>query len=213
MMNSKKWLATLSTAALLAGTIASGVPAFAHAKPASQKHATTNAKAATKSAKPATKNANSGVVVVTTQMVTGKMDGRKGWPQYKPSTFHVLAGKTIKLVIKSYDDGFAPVAPSFTKVQGTIGGSELVDGKKFTSFKADQVAHTMTITDGNKTINVVVPVRSAKEKYVTVTAEFSFAKPGTYSWQCMAACGTGKSGWGGPMVTNNWMKGTWVVGK
>ncbi len=194
MKNTTKWLATLSSAALLAGTLASGIPAFAHAKSTA-------------------KHAKSSVVVVSTSIVTGKMDHRKGWPKYEPAMFHVPAGKTIKLVIKSYDDGSATVPASDAKVQGTVGGVEWVNGKKFSSFKAADVAHTMTIMEGAKTINIVVPVRSAKEKFVTVTAEFSFPKAGTYNWQCEAACGTGSSGWMGPMMTNGWMKGTWVVKK
>ena len=192
MIKSTKWMAALSTAALLTGTLAAGVPAFAHAKPVA-------------------KHAKSSVVVVTTKIVTGKMDHKKGWPKYTPAVFHVPAGKTIKLVIESYDDGNAPVAASFTKVQGTVGGAEWVDGKKFTSFKAADVAHTMTIMEGTKTVNIVVPVRSAKEKFVTVSAELRFPKAGTYNWQCEAACGTGSSGWMGPMMTNGWMKGTWIV--
>ena len=193
-MNKTKWIVALSSSALLVGTLAASVPAFAHAKPAA-------------------KHAKSNVVVVTANLVTGKMDHKKGWPKYEPAVFHVPAGKTIKLIIHSYDDGNAPITPNYTKVQGTVGGVEWVDGKKFTSFKAADVAHTMTIMEGTKTINIVVPVRSEKEKYVTVTAEFSFAKAGTYNWQCEAACGTGSSGWMGPMMTNNWMKGTWVVSK
>jgi heme/copper-type cytochrome/quinol oxidase subunit 2 len=194
MKNVTKWMTALSATAMLTGTLASGIPAFAHAKPA-------------------TKKATASVVTVTTSIFTGKMDHKPGWPKYTPSVFHVVAGKTIKLIIKSYDDGNAPITPSYTKVQNTIGGVEWVDGKKFSSFKAADVAHTMTIMEGIKTINIVVPVRTAKEKFVTVTAEFTFPKAGTYTWQCEAACGTGKSGWMGPMMTNGFMKGTWIVSK
>ncbi len=193
MKNATKWMTALSATAMLAGTLASGIPAFAHAKPAAKKVAAP--------------------VVVTTSIVTGKMDHKPGWPKYTPAVFHVPAGKTIKLIIHSYDDGNAPITPGFTKVQNTVGGVEWVDGKKFSSFKAADVAHTMTIMEGTKTINIVVPVRTAKEKFVTVTAEFTFPKAGTFGWQCEAACGSGKSGWMGAMMTNGWMKGTWIVKK
>ncbi len=153
------------------------------------------------------------VKVVTTNMVTGKMIHKKGWPKFTVSTFHAKAGQTVKLIIHSYDDGNAPVPASFTKVKGTFGNSEFVNGKKMTTFKAADVAHTMTIMAGNQQINVVVPVRTAKEKFVTVTAEFKFAKAGKYTWQCEAACGTGSSGWMGPMMSNGWMRGTWNVAK
>ena len=191
-MKMSKLALSVLTSGMLVGVMGAGMTVSAHsvAKPAASK-----------------------VTVVTTNLVTGKMDHKKGWPKYEPALFKVSAGHTIKLVIHSYDDGSAPVTPSYTKVLGTVGGVEWVDGKKFTSFKAADVAHTMTIMEGTKTINIVVPVRSEKEKYVTVTAEFSFAKAGTYNWQCEAACGTGSSGWMGPMMTNNWMKGTWVVSK
>ena len=193
MKNTTKWMTALSATAMLAGTLASGIPAFAHAKPAAKKAVA--------------------IQVVNTSIITGKMDHKPGWPKYSPAVFHVTAGKTIKLIIHSYDDGSAPVTPSYTKVQNTVGGVEWVDGKKFSNFKAADVAHTMTIMEGTKTINIVVPVRTAKEKFVTVTAELTFPKTGTYNWQCEAACGTGSSGWMGPMMTNGWMKGTWIVKK
>ncbi len=191
-MNFKSALAvTLSAGMLATGFVGAAAPAFAqvkaHRAPAIQ--------------------------VITTNVVTGKMDHKKGWPKFTTAMFHAKAGETVKLVIHSYDDGSAPVLASFTKVKGTFGNAEFVNGKKMTAFKAADVAHTMTIMAGNQQINVVVPVRSAKEKFVTVTAEFKFAKAGKYNWQCEAACGSGKSGWMGAMMTNGWMRGTWNVAK
>ncbi len=193
-MNFKSVSLMAAGVAMAATTIlGTGIPAFAQVKHVAKKAATPQ--------------------LIVTQMETGKMVHKKGWPKFTVSQFHTTAGKVVKLVIKSYDDGSAPVPVSYTKVRGTIGGSELVNGKKVTTFKAADVAHTMTIMEGGKTINIVVPVRTAKEKFVTVTAEFSFAKPGNYMWQCYAACGTGSSGWMGPMMTSGWMKGAWHVAK
>lgn len=35
--------------------------------------------------------------------------------------------------------------------------------------------------------------------------------PGTYTWRCLDPCGTGPSGWGGPMSTPGYMEGTLTV--
>lgn len=190
-MNLKSFVAVTASAGLLAaGLVGTAAPAFA---------------------KVTHKAKTSAVQVITTKLETGKQDGKKGWPKYVPGTFHAKAGQLVKLTIYSYDDGQAQTPAGYLAVKGTVNNVEWVDGKKVTKVTEANIAHTMTIMAGNQTINIPIPVRSAKEKFVTVTAEFKFAKAGTFNWQCYAACGTGKSGWMGPMMTMNWMKGVWHV--
>ena len=68
-----------------------------------------------------------------------------------------------------------------------------------------EVAHTFTMIGEGLFMNVPMPVLS------TVVYRFMTPGPGTYAWQCMAACGTGDGGWGGPMARDGWMRGAVTV--
>ena len=150
-------------------------------------------------------------VVIQTSVITGKMDGKKGWPEFASAYWSVPANSKVELIIHSYDDGGAPVTGPNLTVKGTIGGVEYVDGKQVKGFGKNDVAHTITIPQLG--LNIPIPPRSEKEKFVTVVAYFNVSKPGTYNWQCMAQCGSGASGWGGAMSTGGWMKGSLNVYK
>jgi hypothetical protein len=149
-------------------------------------------------------------------IVTGGMIGKKGWPEFLPADFTVPANAIVDVEIRDFDDGPATVPAGYNKVIGTIGGTMKVikalngpvDQQPSTTVSevpANQVAHTLTFADNGFKLNVPIPPLS--------TVEFSFQAPaaGTYSWQCYAACGTDQSGWGGPMATDGWMKGTMTV--
>ncbi len=139
-------------------------------------------------------------------------NGPDGYPNFTPAYFSAPANSTVKLIIHSYDDGPAAVATSYDKVQGTVGGFELVDGKKVTSLKNNNIAHTLTIP--SLKLNIPIPPKTAKEAYVTVTATVNTGKAGNYNWQCMVACGSGSSGWSGAMspgTGKGWMYGTFTV--
>ncbi len=152
-------------------------------------------------------------------ILTGKMNGKAGWPEFVPANFTVPANTLLRVQIRCFDDGPAPLAAdSYSKVAGTEGGTITVikalngmvdktQGKTVTEIPADGVAHTLTIIGQNSKnlLNVPLPPLS--------TVKFAFRTPGagSYYWQCFAACGTGESGWGGPMVTQGWMKGIMTV--
>ena len=150
----------------------------------------------------------------TMEIQTGKMDGRSGWPRYSPSGFTAPAGATVVLTIVSYDDGTAPLPPAspWGQVWGadatygaTTGGTELVDGSPVHSIPNDQVAHTFTIP--GLLINVPIPAAQSSSHPVTVTFTFRVTKKGTFSWLCVAPCGSGETGMGGAMNTPGWMEG------
>ena len=144
------------------------------------------------------------------KLVTGKMDGKPGWPKFEPADATLPANAIVNVTVKNYDDGNASIPAGDNKVTGTVNSNMTVDGKTVTSVKTADVAHTITIpTIG---LNVPIPVRSSSEKYDTI--KFSFKTPSTpqkLDWQCMATCGSGKSGWGGAMATDGWMKGVFTV--
>jgi hypothetical protein len=111
-------------------------------------------------------------------------------------------------------------------VQGTIGGTETVDGKTVTSVDPTTVSHTFTIhsiPDTNQPVLYVsVPVVGEADDVKTpdfdfpvhpIVMQFSFVTggPGKYIWQCFDPCGYGYDGFGGPMQTRGFMSGTVTV--
>lgn len=136
------------------------------------------------------------------------------WPEFVPSTFTVPANTTVHAEIRNFDDGAASVPTGYEKVQGTVGGTmtlipsvtgDLSDAKPQTVQAVDpkNVAHTLTISDTG--LNIPMPGLS------TVQFTFKTAAAGSHTWQCMAACGTGDSGWAGPMAAAGFMQGKMTV--
>lgn len=146
-------------------------------------------------------------------MQTGAMIHRPGWPRFlanghSSARIVLPANRLVEVVLTSADTGSAAPPAVYDRVQGLAGGKELVNGKPIAAVTASAVAHTFTIAGLG--VNVVVPVAPAHGPAVVV-ARFRTGKAGVYSWQCMAPCGTGPSGWGGPMVTPGFMMGQVVV--
>lgn len=147
-------------------------------------------------------------------LLTGKMDGRKGWPEFVGSSdIQWPAGTTVVLTIYSYDDGAAPLTKPlsvYDTVQGTVGNTELVDGKKVGSVPNADVAHTFTVPSVG--LNIPIPAAPSVKagqalQPEVVTATFRVAKKGTFTWHCYAPCGSGSDGMEGAMATNGEMTG------
>ena len=146
-------------------------------------------------------------------VLTGKMIGKPGFPQVLPADFTVPAHTTIQCEIRCLDDGAATTPSGYEKVKGTVGGTitivPLVDhlpsgkGQVVRALDPKKVAHTITMADTG--LNIPIP------PLASVQFRFNSGAAGTHGWQCMAACGTGTGGWGGPMSTDGWMKGTMTV--
>lgn len=142
------------------------------------------------------------------EILTGKMDGRPGWPRYTNASWSVRNGQTVTVKITSFDDGTAPLTGSQTMydhVEGTLGGIETVDGKPVSSVPNMDVAHTFTIVGLG--LNIVIPAAPTGGS-VTVVARFVALRTGTFTWQCYAPCGSGPNSMGGAMSTKGWMEGT-----
>lgn len=126
------------------------------------------------------------------------------------------ANRAIHISIVSYDMGNASVENQFLAVKGTVGNTvEVINGTiamganvsqkwelKASAFPASEVLHTFTILQGAK-ILLNIPVVAGDTEFGT----FYLNSTGTFTWQCEAACGSGSSGWGGPMSTPGWMTG------
>jgi plastocyanin len=194
-----RWMAVGGSAALMGLLLSAASGCGANA-----------ASAATPASSSAPAGASGSVVHQNLTIITGRMLHKPGWPEYQPTSWSVKAGETVVLTIKSYDDGTAPLPNNspYASVQGTVGGSELVGGHAIRSLPANLVAHTFTVPSLG--INLVIPA-AAKGGTVTVQATIHFTRAGTYVWRCEAPCGTGPSGWDGPMVTPGFMQGTLTV--
>jgi plastocyanin len=144
----------------------------------------------------------------TTVHVNMAINGDK--TQYSNAFWTVKKGSTVVLTITSNDDGTAPLpnGSPYTQVQGTVGGTELVDGQAVSSVANQNIAHTFTVPGLG--LNLPIPA-APKGGTVTVQATFKVDKAGTFNWQCEAPCGTGSTGWGGPMATPGYMQGTVTV--
>ena len=137
---------------------------------------------------------------------------QKDWPAYSPSNLVVPANSLVTVTIRDYDlgDTAMPKDSPFTKIQGTIDGTASADGSNYSSLAPDKIAHTFTIPQLN--VNIPLPGDGLKGKdFDTVTFTFRTGKAGTYTFQCFDPCGTGSSGWEGPMVTKGYMIGTLTV--
>ncbi len=129
-------------------------------------------------------------------------------PRYTHPSWTVRRGETVTLRITSYDNGTAPLTGSqmmFDQVQGTLGGTETVDGKSVSSVPNGEVSHTFTVVGLG--LNLPIPAAPTGGT-VTVVARFVARRPGTFVWQCYPPCGSGPNSMGAAMATRGWMEGT-----
>ncbi|HUX85850.1 MAG TPA: hypothetical protein VMW65_02515 [Chloroflexota bacterium] len=159
-------------------------------------------------------SASSIAVPLNITLISDAMTGKKDWPAYVPSNLTVPAHSTINVRIVQFDDGAAalPDNSPYAKVSGVSGGTATAQAltitdpnnpgpaKTYQELAVKDVAHTFTVA-GLK-LNVPLPVSSI------VSFTFETGEPGTYSWQCMAPCGTTDTGWSGPMIRPGYMQGS-----
>lgn len=128
---------------------------------------------------------------------------------------YIPANSIINLTIINYDYGPGTVPAQYSKVMGTLNGTEYVVNDTNVNMSASQrgqyvksvpsadLAHTFTIPKLG--LNIMVPSDSI------VSAQFQTGGPGVYGWQCQVDCGTGPSGWNGAMATPGWMMGQVII--
>lgn len=151
-------------------------------------------------------------VQVNLNIVINQPHMQKDWPGYAPNRLVVPANSLVTVTLRDYDLGDTPLPNNspFTMVQGTVGSSATVDGKAYSSLLPEKVAHTFTISQLH--INVPLPGDAPRgAAYDTITFTFHTGKAGTYTFQCFDPCGTGSTGWMGPMMTRGYMVGTLTV--
>jgi heme/copper-type cytochrome/quinol oxidase subunit 2 len=137
---------------------------------------------------------------------------QQDWPAYSPNKLVVPANSLVTITLRDYDLGDTPLPQGspFTTVQGMVGGLAMADGKPYASLAPEKVAHTFTIPQLH--LNVPLPGDAPKgASSDTITFTFHTGEAGTYTFQCLDPCGTGSSGFEGPMVTKGYMIGTLTV--
>lgn len=172
-----------------------------------------NVKPTTRAASAAS-SASSATTHVALDIMAVKPGGpTEDWPAYMASTpLTVPANSLVTVTIRNFDLGDAALAPNspLAKVQGTADGTASVDGRTYSALDPAKVAHTFTIPELK--LNVPIPGDAANDaSYLTVTFSFHTGKAGTYTFECLAPCGTGSSGFDGPMASMAYMKGTLTV--
>ena len=133
--------------------------------------------------------------------------------------FTLPANTVIHVTLYQYDGESGLRNPWLSEVQGTIGGTETVDGKTVDSINPEEASHTFVVPE----LGVFVPLPGVPEEaknqcefapcegaaHRTIT--FSFRTPnkkGRYRWQCFVPCAAGYLyGLGGPMQTLGYMDG------
>ncbi len=136
------------------------------------------------------------------------------------TVWKVPANSEVHITIEQYDGDSGLRNPFLSQVQGTVGGTETIDGTKtVSSIDPEEASHTFAIPE----LGVFVPLPGVPEEaknqceegpceptmaHHTITFTFRTGKRGRYRWQCFVPCAAGwLSGNGGPMQTLGWMDG------
>lgn len=128
----------------------------------------------------------------------------------------------VNMTILQFDSGSPLRNQQWGQVQGTIGGTETLDGQAinhYDSYSGGGVGHTFAVPQ----LGIVAPligvpasatnvcgVAPCSNSYAHTTIKFSFVTPGAgeYNWQCFVPCGLATVyGNGGPMSTVGYMGG------
>lgn len=133
--------------------------------------------------------------------------------------YTVPANSIVHVTIYQFDTPTGLRNPFMAQPEGTIGGTETIDGKAVSSITPEEASHTFAVPE----LGVFVPLPGVPEEaknacesapcelssaHRTITFSFRTGKKGRYHWQCFVPCGAGfVAGNGGPMQTLGYMDG------
>lgn len=163
------------------------------------------------------RSTSGGIQTFDLTVVTDAQTGRNGYIAYVPSNLTLPAHSTVRIRITNFDGATAQKPVKYAHVWGTVGNT--VQVQRMMSVKmpnmlstartvhalaaATEVSHTFTSTG----LHLNVPVAP----FGVTTFILKTGRPGQYTWQCMNPCGSGDTGWSGPMSTRGYMSGTITV--
>jgi hypothetical protein len=134
------------------------------------------------------------------------------------TVYKVPANSIVHVTIYQYDGDSGLRNPFLSQVQGTVGGTETVDGKTINVIPPEEASHTFVIPQ----LGVFVPLPGVPEEaksqcefapcegaaHRTISFSFKTGKKGRFRWQCFVPCAAGFiDGFGGPMQTLGYMDG------
>ncbi len=133
--------------------------------------------------------------------------------------FKVPAKSLIHVTVYQYDGDSGLRNPFLSQVQGTIAGTETIDGKTTTAINPEEASHTFAVPQ----LGLFIPLPGVPEEapnqcafapcttseaHRTITFAFRTGGKGRYRWQCFVPCAAGWIfGNGGPMQTLGYMDG------
>lgn len=145
---------------------------------------------------------------------------RSGGSWIHSTIYRVPANSLVHVTLYQFDSATGLRNPFLSQVQGTVGGTMMLDGKPTNSIPAEEASHTFAIPQ----LGVFVPLPGVSEEakhpceegpcepsqfdHRTIQFTFRTGAPGKYHWQCFVPCGAGYYfGNGGPMQTLGYMAG------
>ncbi len=133
--------------------------------------------------------------------------------------YKVPAHATVHVTVYQFDGESGLRNPFLSQVQGTVGGTMMVDGKTLQSIPPDEASHTFAVPQ----LDILVPLPGVheeaenqceegpcnlKQAHRTITFTIHTGEAGFYRWQCFVPCAAGfLAGFGGPMQTIGYMDG------
>lgn len=133
--------------------------------------------------------------------------------------YQVPAHAIVHVTVYQFDGESGLRNPFLSQVQGTVGGTMVVDGKTMRSIPPDEASHTFAVPQ----MGILVPLPGVHEEaenqceegpcnlsqaHRTITFTIHTGEPGRYRWQCFVPCAAGfLAGFGGPMQTIGYMDG------
>jgi hypothetical protein len=137
----------------------------------------------------------------------------------RSTDFTLPANSVVQITIYQFDSPTGLRNPFLAQPQGTIGGTETIDGKPVNVINPEEASHTFAVPE----MGVFVPLPGISEEaknpcesapcpltdaHRTITFSFRTGKKGRYHWQCFVPCAAGSlTGNGGPMQTLGYMDG------
>ena len=134
--------------------------------------------------------------------------------------YQVPANSLVHVKIYQFDGDSGLRNAFLSHVQGTVGGTEVIDGKAVSSINPEEASHTFVVPQlGVFTVLPGVPEEAKNQceegpcdpatmAHRTIEFTFRTGKKGRYRWQCFVPCAAGTYfGFGGPMQSVGYMDG------
>jgi hypothetical protein len=168
-------------------------------------------------------------LTLKTEAAVGPQGSNRPWVSYlvrnqqgewvHSTIFKVPAHSLVHVTVYQFDGDSGLRNPFLSQVQGTVGGTMRVNGKRMRSINPEEASHTFAVPQ----IDLIVPLLGVPEEapnqceegpcrlsqaHQTISFTIRTGKPGRYRWQCFVPCAAGfLAGFGGPMQTIGYMDG------